>query len=179
MGDTLNIDQELIFDQELVANSGNCRVVFQGDGNLVLYRLVGPDDGGNWQPIWDTKTYGKHAKRCVMQGDGNLVIYDGNDEPKWASNTFNSAASFAVIQDDENFVLYRPDGSPVWASNTWNPNPYLVPPCAQMKTSLGHERQHLQSLMAHPDPTNPAWKAAVSGTNRRIRGWESLISIKC
>jgi hypothetical protein len=61
--------------------SSECRAVFQGDGNLVVY---------DWQGrvMWASGTYSPGAV-LRMQDDGNLVIYDRWGRPVWATNTMN------------------------------------------------------------------------------------------
>lgn len=85
-------------------------LLYQGDGNLVLY---GPDG-----PLWASGTQGRGAGVCIMQADGNLVLYGPDDERIWDSGTGNNPGSSLIIQDDGNAVIYRPDGSPVWVNGT-------------------------------------------------------------
>jgi hypothetical protein len=54
-------------------------LVFQSDGNLVLY--------GGGQAIWSTDTWRYAASRLVVQDDCNLVIYSADGWPVWATNT--------------------------------------------------------------------------------------------
>ena len=89
------------------------RLVFQGDGNLVLYRESGTD----WEPVWASNTAGKGANSLSFQGDGNLVLY-ASGHPVWASNTAGRNGTRLVLQDDLNLVLYDNNGKPLWASNT-------------------------------------------------------------
>jgi len=59
-----------------------CKLVMQGDGNLVLY---GKDNSA----VWSTNTH-KRANgpyNFVMQEDGNLVLYAEGNRVLWASNT--------------------------------------------------------------------------------------------
>lgn len=64
----------------------NRRLVWQSDGNLVLYGAA--HTGGN--AIWSSNTYGKSAARLVLQADGNAVIYNTKGAPIWHSNTWRS-----------------------------------------------------------------------------------------
>jgi hypothetical protein len=93
------------------------KLVFQRDGNLVLYRGGDPD----WEPLWASDTAGKGASKLAFQADGNLVIYasrGGKDVPIWASNTAGRNVAKLALQDDCNLVLYDGAGKPYWASNT-------------------------------------------------------------
>lgn len=61
-------------------------LIYQLDGNLVLYREDAPDLR---RPLWSTKTSGRSCVvGCVarFQGDGNLVLYQ-HQTPYWASST--------------------------------------------------------------------------------------------
>ena len=61
--------------------SSECRMVFQGDGNLVVYDWQG-------QVMWASGTYAPGAI-LRMQDDGNLVIYNQWGSPVWATDTMN------------------------------------------------------------------------------------------
>jgi hypothetical protein len=52
------------------------QLIFQDDGNLVLYMSPGP----NQVVEWASNTYGQDAQYAIMQTDGNFVIY-GSDQP--------------------------------------------------------------------------------------------------
>lgn len=64
----------------------NARLVYQEDGNLVLYR-------GQVQlpryALWSSRTHGQLRGHLSLQGDGNIVIYGGDGGRLWASNTWN------------------------------------------------------------------------------------------
>lgn len=111
-GDTMYAGQVLNVWEAVTSGDGRFRFVYQGDGNLVLYRTR---DG---RALWASNTAGKPSGACIMQGDGNLVVYRPNGTPMWASNTPVHPGSRVVVQNDGNVVIYRPDGRPVWATNT-------------------------------------------------------------
>lgn len=81
-------------------------VVFQEDGNLVVY-----DRQPFLHPIWNSNTQNRGATHCIMQHDGNLVIYKNNsrNEPVWNSNTWGDQyrGAYFVMQNDGNFVIYK------------------------------------------------------------------------
>ena len=56
-------------------------LVFQGDGNLVVYKSTGV-------AAWSTGTNGHPQDMMVLQLDGNLVIYDVDGVPLWSSDTY-------------------------------------------------------------------------------------------
>jgi hypothetical protein len=77
-------------------------VVFQNDGNLVIY-----DPALDYQAVWDTGTTsywtstGTQGWYMAIQDDGNFVIYDINWTPLWAASqqaTFNWAAQAQAAQ---------------------------------------------------------------------------------
>ncbi len=87
-------------------------LVYQGDGNLVLY---------NWgasprYPTWWTGTMGSPAV-AAMQVDGNLVIYDAAGRPVWYTNTGGNWGAYLVLQKNGNLVMHAPNGTVLWA--TW------------------------------------------------------------
>ncbi|MDI3243274.1 curculin domain-containing protein [Arthrobacter sp. AL08] len=85
-------------------------LMYQADGNLVLY---GPDG-----PLWDSQTDGRPAGVCIMQADGNLVLYGPDEEYVWDSQTDNNPGSWLIIQDDGNVVIYRPNDTATWVTGT-------------------------------------------------------------
>jgi hypothetical protein len=111
-GDDMQPGEILNPGQSVTSANGQYTFVYQGDGNLVLYR------NGDGKPLWASNTAGTQPGVCIMQGDGNLVVYDTDVKPMWASNTWQHAGSRLIMQDDGNAVIYRPDNTPVWATNT-------------------------------------------------------------
>lgn len=85
---------------------GRYRLVFQDDGNLVLY---GPSGA-----VWSSGTWGSGADRAVLQGDGNLVLYAGRIAV-WATGTDGHRGAVLAVQSDGNVVLYAAAGA-VWDS---------------------------------------------------------------
>jgi hypothetical protein len=66
--------------QSLETTNRNRKLVFQSDGNLVLYNAAG-------QPLWASGTHGKGGNLLSLQLDGNLVLYNAAGQPLWASGT--------------------------------------------------------------------------------------------
>ncbi len=89
------------------------RLVFEADGNLVLYRI----DGANWGRIWASNSGGKGGNTLVFQNDGNLVIYAPKG-PIWATGSNTPNLGNMRLQADSNLVLYESTGKAKWASNT-------------------------------------------------------------
>jgi hypothetical protein len=71
--DYLFANESLSHGQSIASNNTIYQVIFQTDGNLVLYKNY---PGAPSRALWATATNGHTADACVMQGDGNLVIYD-------------------------------------------------------------------------------------------------------
>ena len=107
----------VLFTGDAVSSmSGDFVLIYQGDGNLVLYDTRNPDV---WVPLWATSTVTDNPGFAVMQEDGNLVVYNGNGQPTWATGTDGMSGTFVVVQDDGNLVLYADYGARwPWASCT-------------------------------------------------------------
>ena len=97
--------------QGLFSSNGQYHLVYQGDGNLVLY-----DAGGT--PLWASHTEGSLPGVLVMQGDGNLVMYDGHDVPIWHTATHGHGGAYLEVGNDGNVVVYDAQGLPLWATET-------------------------------------------------------------
>jgi hypothetical protein len=115
VGNTLWTGNQLYIGQELLSDNHAYRLVFQSDGNLVLYQVA-----DNFA-LWNSGTAGRGANRVIMQSDGNLVIYNGNS-PVWA-NWKNNAGSNPrlIMQGDGNLVQYV-NTTAVWSTDTWRQN---------------------------------------------------------
>ena len=92
------------------SRNGNYYLLFQNDGNIVMYNKANA-------PLWSTATNGKPTNKFTMQTDGNLVAYQSDGAPNWSSGTGGNGNYF-VVQDDGNLVVYKSDGMGVWASGT-------------------------------------------------------------
>jgi hypothetical protein len=106
--DTLASGGRLTAGQTLVSSNRRFRLLYQSDGNLVLY-----DDTDRTAP-WATNTGGTTPGYVQLQGDGNLVVYEGQGAARFASNTPGNANSRLVLQNDGNLVLYASNGQPTW-----------------------------------------------------------------
>lgn len=116
-GDLLRVDVPL------VSQDGRFRLLYQSDGNLVLYAPTGP--------LWASGTHGQPGF-CAMQGDGNFVVYNKAGQPRWASNTNGKPGAWLLVQNDGNMVIYSVTGKALWASNTAYQPPQPVPPIPPM-----------------------------------------------
>lgn len=136
--DTLAINQQLQLGQSLRSNNGQYNLIFQTDGNLVLYDTVG-------NVKFTSNSHNRGGVICSMQADGNLVIYDASSNPVWASNTAGKYAKFLDVGDDVVLRIFQ--WNEVWATGTWV-----------------REYEHVNHVVIYPD-TGLAPNTHVSLTN--------------
>ena len=110
-GDSMQCGDLLLPNQSIVSANGQFVLIYQTDGNLVLY-----DDKavGGRKPIWASDTAGKAPGCCVFKCEGNLVIYDpAMKNPVWDSNKFFAPEhrmkhdNILRVQSDGNVVIYE------------------------------------------------------------------------
>lgn len=109
---SLEPGERLYPGQSVKSADGRFKLLYQSDGNLVLYRI-----GAG--ALWSSGTNGTSLGYAVMQGDGNLVVYDAGHRAVWASNTWGNSNALLVVQSDGNLVIYSDYYNEVlWASDT-------------------------------------------------------------
>ena len=108
--DALQPGARLLAGQSLTSANKRYRLVYQTDGNLVLY-----DDGDGTIP-WASGTGGTSAGQALMQTDGHFVVYDAQVVGVWGSGTAGNANARLVLQNDGNLVIYSASGQPLWGS---------------------------------------------------------------
>lgn len=106
----MSVDDNLLPNDKLVSANGKFTLLYQFDGNLVLYA----EDGA---ALWASNTNGSSVGRATFQADGNFVIYGANEVFVWNSGTV-SPGSILFMQDDGNLVIYDQNMNPIWATNT-------------------------------------------------------------
>ena len=126
--DRLTANQGLIPGQSIKSLDGRFTLIFQTDGNLVLYAPGG-------QALWASNTAGHVVWEAIMQGDGNLVVYDPHARPLWATGTNGHAGAWLIVQNDGNLVIYDTNNKPLWASNTVVPGQPAAPTAADRLTA--------------------------------------------
>jgi surface antigen len=99
----------LYSNQYLASENDQFVLMFQNDGNLVLY--------GNGHSLWQSGTSGQKGARLVMQTDGNLVMYRADNSVVWQTRTNNRYGAYLLLQADGNLVV-RDSGSAYWWSGT-------------------------------------------------------------
>jgi len=105
--DMLYPGEELKKGDNLTSANNRYQLIFQRDGNLVLY---GPRN----RALWSSNTQGRPVEKCIMQTDGNLVLYLPGGQAIWNSKTYRFPGSFLWLQNDGNLVLY----APAWSTGT-------------------------------------------------------------
>lgn len=138
----------LYYNDSVISRDGRFRLVFQTDGNLVLYQGQSPLWSSETTPTYFSisqpggpNTNGpfvtnmvNYACVAVFQGDGNLVVYgatglasSGNPcqrtsfasmKPFWNSRTSAYPGSTLEVQDDGNLVIYDTSSIARWNSRT-------------------------------------------------------------
>jgi predicted acylesterase/phospholipase RssA len=99
--------------QALASPEGRFRLIYQTDGNFVLY----DDSSSPSRALWATGTDGQSLGVVVMQRDGNLVMYSDDVQALWASGTNGENDARLRVQSDGNVVLYIGDRT-VWQTGT-------------------------------------------------------------
>jgi hypothetical protein len=110
----------LLSGGSVLATTHSCvylQLIYQNDGNFVLYRKPNYPSSAGQTALWATGTENTSPGRAIFQIDGNLVVYDEFDHARWASNTNGQAATLLYLQGDGNLVIYS-YSTAIWASNT-------------------------------------------------------------
>ncbi|MDQ3123477.1 MAG: CHAP domain-containing protein [bacterium] len=115
-GNALNSGETLFQNQYLASSDLRHTLIFQTDGNLVIYNGSGA--------VWSAQTGGKGGVRLIVQSDGNLVLYNSANQPVWNTATFSNSLASLVMQDDGNLVLYGPGALWNTQTNTGNYGSY-------------------------------------------------------
>jgi hypothetical protein len=113
VGDQMQASQVLNPGQSITSAGGQYQLIYQRDGNLVLYHAGAA--------LWASGTNGRGLGVCIMQADGNLVLYMPGGHAVWSSATNGSPGSHLIVQADGNVVIYKPTGQAIWSTNTWLP----------------------------------------------------------
>jgi hypothetical protein len=101
--------------QFLTCDNNAYKLIYQTDGNLVLYRL------SDNLPLWCSRTDGKPAGRCTMQTNGNLVIYTPNNGAIWATGTWTDKyrGGELFLSANGNLTIESGQGAVWWESRTF------------------------------------------------------------
>lgn len=90
--------------------AGDYRLIWQGDGNFVLYK--------NGQAVWATHNEQLNNYLC-FQGDGNLVLYSASNAVLWATDTADSerggnGGRLLSLWTNGLLQITDPSGAPIW-----------------------------------------------------------------
>ena len=111
-GNVMTAGESLFPGDSVSSSDGRFWLMYQGDGNLVLYRW-------NWVALWSSGTTGSSAGQVNMQSDGNFVVYSAGGGVAWHAGTYGNGGAYLVVQDDGNTVIYAAGGSPaLWYTGT-------------------------------------------------------------
>ena len=154
----------LLPGESLTSTGGQYRLVYQADGDLVLY-----DDVEDTQ-LWSAATAGATAGQAVMQGDGNFVVHDAQGGAVWFTGTGGNPNARLMLQLDGNIVIYSFSNRPIWdrvsASTPPPPPPEPAPPgavCTSITTAT-------TSLNPRVGQTVHVGAQAFDGEGRLIAG---------
>ena len=92
----------------LSSDSGQYRLTYQTDGNLVLYDVLAG------VALWQTFTSGTSPGQAILQPDGNFVVYDAAGAAHWNSGTGGHPDAYMVVQNDGNLVIFSILDLPLW-----------------------------------------------------------------
>jgi hypothetical protein len=98
-------------DASVTSMDGAFRLVYQLDGNLVLYR----ESGG---APWASGTSGTSVGQTSMQGDGNLVVYDADGVPRFASGTDGNPGAELYIDTEGTLTIVGTNDETLWTTAT-------------------------------------------------------------
>lgn len=105
-GSELTPGDRMLPGQAIWSPDRSYRLIYQSDGNLVLY-----DDKGGSKDTWANDRMGSALGYAVLQRDGNFVVYDELNNPVWASGTDGHKDCILRLRNDGILALY--DGNTV------------------------------------------------------------------
>ena len=105
--------------QVLKSKDGNYTLVFQPDGNLVVYKgsFSWDGDSGVGTADWNSQTYGQKATSvCII--DGDLIIFGENNSVVWQLSTFSGYIPSLTAQqlkwDGDSLILADNQGNCIY-----------------------------------------------------------------
>eukprot|EP01032_Pedospumella_encystans_P011392 gene11392-13244_t len=95
-------------DKSIFSSCMKYELVFQKDGNLVLYE----HQISSRTALWVSYTY-KNAKTLRLKSGGDLVIYDNSNDAVWSTNTDVSGSHLKV---EKGFISVSSGATRLWTS---------------------------------------------------------------
>ena len=92
----------------LLSPNGRYRLIYQEDGNLVLY------DQQTGAALWASGTEGTSAGYTVLHPNGDLTVHDAAGAERWATRTAGHPDAVLVLQDEGNVALRDSRGQELW-----------------------------------------------------------------
>ena len=141
----------------------NVRLVFQADGNLVLYNNQN-------RALWASNTSGRNCTSgCLasFQEAGNLVLYQ-NGQPYWASSAYAATKASLLIKDSPPYLEIRQANKEL----VWTTNPELVfgrleymvtAPNVRNSADVQIAFQTDGNLVVYDNAWNPLWASNTGG----------------
>ena len=98
-------------NEYLESSNNNFKVIYQSDGDFVLYEKSLLDDN-----VWSSHTPMSCTNRVCMLANGNFVLYDCKNKILFATNTAGNSGSKMIIQDDGKLAIYKSYDNIIWAT---------------------------------------------------------------
>lgn len=156
MSDTLTANQLIAKGSSLTSRNGTYRLMFQTDGNLVIYNRQN-------QAIWSPNIANKGGIKVILQGDGNFVIYNAQNKALYNTGSQGNPGAKLVMQNDGNVVIYNRANKAVWDSRTAGGH-YHPPSSSNVFSSIastfGDAAKGIASV-SKDVVTSPVWKIAA------------------
>ncbi|MFE7382429.1 tyrosinase family protein [Streptomyces zhihengii] len=108
-GDRMRPGDTLRGGDSIGSGDGRYRLVYETDGNLVLYR------DGERTPRWSSGTQRRSPGMCVMQMDGDLTIDDGDGQRVWSLGT-DGRGNRLRLTDEGTLEVSGLSGEVAWRS---------------------------------------------------------------
>ncbi len=105
---------DLAANQYVISGDGRFKLIYQTDGNLVLYM-----NGST--PLWASNTGGTSPGRASFDSYGRLNLFNGAGNFVWTWTPGTATAGpygFLAVQNDGNVVAYDANGAAVWSTGT-------------------------------------------------------------
>jgi hypothetical protein len=149
-GSLMRVGQTLSRRQTLTSPSGEFILVYQDDGNLVLYRY------DQDRAVWATNTHHTSVGECVLQEDGNLVVYNGEGHAVWASGTNGRPVTLLAMHDDGVLTLQDAAGDKIWSTSPL--------PTRAVSSGAATQGSAVKATLARPSvPARPAMPGVPTG----------------